>query len=232
MEFFKRLRLDGGGDMAQRGTPSGAALCAADLDAMIARGLGRQVTVGGFSTGVVGGGAGTVLDLDQPELVIGVPPGYAIKPLRLSAQIQVGLLAADNDESEILFAVDSLGLWSGDGTFTAEEPSNMRTDLAKGSGCRVGSAFTGDMTTSPSGGAAADPVLDIELARKVETFDIFSTGTSVLSKQLDLLYEPLRPPLLVGPCSLLVYFGGTIATIGGFVQAAWVEGPIADWYTR
>ena len=230
MEFWKKLQLlPGGGHVVQRGSPQGAAVTCRDIDSMIARGMGRQVTVGAFSTGIVGGGAGTILDLDQPELVIGVPAGYVIRPLRLSGQVQVGLTAADNDESEILFAVDSLGLWSGDGTFTMEEPSNMRTDLAKGSGCRVGSAFTADMTTTPKFGVAADPVLDMELARAVETFDVFSTGTTDLLKRLDLLYEPMWGPMLVGPCSLLVYFGGTIATIGGFVQASWVEGRIEEF---
>jgi hypothetical protein len=231
MDTSLSLRLENGGGVAQRGTPDGGAVIAHHLDLAIARGMGRIVTVGGFSSGIVGGGAGTVLDLDQPELVIGVPAGYCIKPVRLSCQLQTGLIAADNDENEILFAVDSLGLWSGDGTFTGEEPSNMRTDLKKGSACRVGSAFTADMTTTPSGAAAADPVLDIELARHVSHIDV-STAVGVNYKIDDLLYEPKYGPLLVGPCSLLVYFGGTVANIGGFVQAAWIEGPVSEFFTR
>ena len=228
MDWFKRLKLPGGGDVIQRGTAAGAGLVALEAEALIARGMGRHVAVGAFSTGIVGGGAGTVLDLDQPELVIGVPAGYCIRPVRISAQVQEGLFAADNDETEILFALDSLGLWSGDGTFTMEEPSNLRTDLAKGSACRVGSAFTADMTTTPKFGAAADPVLDVELARAVKTSDLFSTGTGILIKQLDLLYEPLRAPFLVGPCSICCYFGGTIATVGGFIQANWIEGRVEE----
>lgn len=197
-----------------------------EIDDLIKKGYGRAVTVGAFSTGIVGGGAGTVIDLDQPELAIGVPAGYAIRPFYMDSQVQVALVATDNDENEILFAVDSLGLWTGDGTSTAENPSNFRTDLDKGSACRVGSAFTADMTTTPgNGGAAADPVLDMELAREVETFDIFSTGVSANLKRLRLVYEPNYPPCLVGPCTLLIYFGGTVANVGGFAIVHWVEGP-------
>lgn len=196
------------------------------FDQAIAKGYGRALTAGAFSTGIVGGGAGTVLDLDQPELVIGVPAGFVLRPLFIAAQVQVALVAADNDENEILFAVDSLGLWSGDGTYTFEEPSNLNTSYAKGSACRVGSAFTADMTTTPKYGAAADPVLDIELDRGVETFDIFSTGVSANLKRLEQRYEPQNPEWLEGPCSLLVYFGGTVATVGGFVQVRWIEAPV------
>lgn len=232
MDFKNLLKLFAGGEVTQAGSPMGSACNVPEVSHMIAQGMGRHVTVGAFSTGIVGGGAGTILDLDQPELVIGVPAGYCMRPIRMSAQVQVGLFAADNDESEILFAVDSLGLWSGDGTYTFEEPSNMRTDLVKGSACRVGSAFTADMTTTQPGITPADPILDIELARSVETSDLFSTGTGILIKRLDLTYEPLNAPYLVGPCSLLAYFGGTIATIGGFVQVAWVEGRYQDFFQK
>lgn len=194
------------------------------IDEMVAKGMGRAATVGAFSTGIVGGGAGTVLDLDQPELVIGVPSGYAIRILYIACQVQTGLVAADNDESEILFAVDSKGLWSGDGTSTAEEPSNLRSDLFAGSACRVGSAFTADMTTTQPGVTAADPILDIELGRKVVTFDIFSTGVNAFDKELSLVYQPNYPPFVVGPASVVCYFGGTTANGGGFLQVHWVEG--------
>ena len=106
----------------------------------------------------------------------------------------------------------------------------MRSDLDKGSACRVGSAFTADMTTTPgNGGAAADPVLDMELARMVKTYEIEGTATSThWDRGVELVYEPNYPPFLVGPCSLLVYFGGTVANIGGFAQLMWVEGPARD----
>lgn len=233
MDLRKVLTLFGGvGEVPARGSHWGSGLVLHELDDMIAQGMGRHMTIGALSTGIVGGGVGTVIDLDRPDGVIGVPAGMCIRPVRISAQSQVALVAADNDENEILVAVDSLGLWSGDGTFTREEASNMRTDLAKGSACRLGSAFTADMTTTPAYGAAADPVLDMELARAVETFDVFSTGTSANLKKLDLLYEPAHAPFLVGPCSLLIYYGGTVATVGSFAQLSWVEGRYQDFFRK
>ncbi len=230
MDFRKLLGLVTGGTVVQGGTPGGAASYMDEIGYMISKGMGRYVTVGAFSTGIVGGGNGTVLDAQQPELAIAVPSGTTIRPVRFSVQVQVGLFAADNDESEALISVDSKGLWTGDGTFTIQNPSNMRTSNLVGSACRVGSAFTVNMTTTPVAGAAAAPVRDIDLARAVETSDIFSTGTGILIKRLDLLYEPRHPPYIVGPATVLVYYGGTIATIGGFIQAAWVEGPNASFY--
>ena len=197
------------------------------IDEAIAKGMGRSLTVGSLTTPV---GGGTVLLLAQPMVAIGVPSGYCIRPLRLSCQVQPGLLAADNDETEILFAVDSLGLWTGDGTSTSEQPSNMRTDLKKGSACRVGSAFTANMTTTPTYGAAAAPVLDMELARLVQQGDVQGVAATVWQSQLQLVYEPQVPPFLVGPCTLLCYFGGTVATIGGFIQAAYVEGRTEEFF--
>lgn len=233
--FMKLLKLWNGNDVEQSGSPLGAGMVALEIDQMIARGMGRQMTVGAFSTGIVGGGAGTVFDLDQPEFVVGVPAGYCIRPLLISAQVQVALVAADNEENEILFAVDSLGGISGPlsaETCTIEVASNMRTDMPKGSACVCASAFTADMVTTPMYSAAADPVLDIELARVVETFDIFSTGVSANLKRLDLVYQPNFPPFLVGPCTILGYWGGTVATIGGFAQLAWIEGRMQDFFVR
>lgn len=228
------LRLFNGGETQQAASPLGAAMVAYQIDQMIARGFGRSVTVGAFSTGIVGGGAGTVLDQDQPELAIGVPPGYTIRPIRIHAQVQTGLVAADNDENEALVAVDVYGLWQGDGTSTAETPQNLRTDLKGGSACRVGSAFTGNMTTTRTDNTSAAPILDLELARTVQTVDIIlaTGGDGTLMKELNLLYEPMIPPYIVGPATVLVYFGGTVATIGGFIEAAWVEGRSEDFWVR
>ena len=197
------------------------------IDEMIAKGMGRGVTVGAFSTGVVGGGAAAVLDLDRPQLAIGVPAGYAIRPFFAASQVQPGVATTDADETEVLLAVDSLGLWTGDGAHTDENPSNLRTDLDKGSACRVGSVFTGDMTTTKKGGTAADPVLDMELIREVMTLELATAANQNLYL-VRFVYEPDFPPFLVGPCTLCLYFGGTVAIVGGFAQVQWVEGRASE----
>lgn len=201
-----------------------------DILDFIKKGYGRSVTVAAFSTPITGGGAGTIIDQDRPEFVIGVPAGYCIRPLYIDVVLQAGISTADADETEALIAVDSLGLWTGDGTFTSEQPSNMRTDLDKGSACRVGSAFiTINMTTTPgNGGTAAAPVLDMELARLVETADQAGVAANVAYRQRKLTYTPLYPPFLVGPCTLIIYWGGTVATTG-FAIVQWVEGPARDF---
>ena len=58
------------------------------------------------------------------------------------------------------------------------------------------------------------------------------TATTVFLKKLELVYEPRFPPFLVGPCTLLVYYGGTVATVGSFAQVSWVEGKVADFYQK
>ena len=199
------------------------------IEELIQKGWGRSVTVGALSTGIVGGGDGTVFDQDQPEFAIGVPAGVCIRPFYAEVVVQGGVATTDSDETEALIAVDSLGLWTGDGTLTNENPSNLRTDLDKGSMCRVGSAFTGNMTTTPgNGGTAAAPVLDMELARVVEINDQAGTVASATYRIIRLEYQPNYPPFLVGPCTLLGYWGGTRATVGGFAVIQWVEGPVSE----
>lgn len=201
-----------------------------NIDEMIAKGMGRSLTVGAFSTGIVGGGAGDVLDQDQPEFVIGVPAGYVMQPFYINITVHPGVTLADSSETEALVAVDSVGLWRGDGTVTIETPSNLRTDVSKGSALRCASAVTGNLTTITLGGAEAGaaPVLDLELARFATTAN-FGDATGIIETPFMLVYEPRHPPLLVGPCTLLGYWGGTIATIGGFAIVQWVEGNKADF---
>lgn len=203
------------------------------IQELIEKGFGRSMTVGDFSTGIVGGGNGTVIDLDQPEFAIGVPNGYFCMPIRVEINAQPGVTTADNDEAEILLVVDSRSAWVTDPTptgaavtHTPEQPVNMRTDLGRGSGLNCGSAFVVDMVTMNPVGTEADPVTDMELGRAVQTAN-FGDATGISEPQLHLLYEPARPPILVGTATLLGYWGGTIATVGGFASIQWIEGPVS-----
>lgn len=181
--------------------------------AYVNAGRGFHVTVGAFSTPITGGGAGTVIDLDQPEAVVSVPSGTAIMPIRIHVQGHVGLLATDADEYEILVAVDRTTSATTGGTATAETIFNMRTDNGVASGCTATSAYTGDITTPPT--------LGIELARTVITGDI-QTAVGTTWGQIELLYEPETVPVIHGPALLIVYWGGTVA-LPGFAQIEWLE---------
>lgn len=181
--------------------------------ALLARGLGWNVTIGSFSTPIVGGGAGTVLDLDQPEGVLSVPSGYCLVPLRISIQCQPPLIAADNDEIEALIAVDRTAAASTDGTSTPETPLGLRTDISSGCPIVCTSAYTADMTAT----TGADPVLSFELARAVKVADVQGTAANAKFDELQLVYEPANPPFIVGPAAVYLYWGGTVAT-SGFAQ--------------
>ena len=182
-----------------------------------------QVTVGTFSTPIQGGGAGTVFDQDQPELYISVPSGTGIMPLRIRVDCQTPLIAADSDECEILIAVDRTQAIT-DGTGTTETPFNMRTDLTstnRASLCTVKSACTGN-TTNPS--------LSAEFSHRVIVADVQGTPANALWGSLYEEWEPGQSPVIIGPATLLVYWGGTVAT-SGFCSASWLEMPTASWTT-
>jgi len=179
-------------------------------------GRGFHVTIGAFSTPIQGGGAGTVLVIDEPEGLISVPDGTSIIPIRIDVQCQVPIIAADSDETEILIGSDKDAAWDASGTSTEETAVNMRTTHTATSLCSCESAFTGAITTAPA--------VDYELARTVKIADIGGSAASQAWGDLRCLYEPLSPLILDGPCMLLIYWGGTVATTG-FAQVEWLEFP-------
>lgn len=184
----------------------GAALLADWRMAMIARGLGYHVDVGAFSTPITGGGNGTILDQDQPEFGISVASGYCVIPLRIHVACQTPLIAADSDESEIVLAVDRAAAWAGDGTVTTETAVNMRSNsTGNPTGVSIFSAATANIT---------NPTLGMELAHAVKVGDVQGIAANALWGDLSLLYEPMNPPILIGPCCLYGYWGGTVATTG------------------
>jgi hypothetical protein len=160
--------------------------------------------VGALSTPIVGGGNGTILDLDQPEFGISIPSGYTCIPLRLHVAAQIALLAADSEESEILIAADVAAKWAGDGTVTTGVPKNMRSNVSAACPLSTFSAATGDIT---------DPVLGHELAHAVKIGDV-QTAVGTTLTDLVLLYEPTRPPIFIGPAAIYGYWGGTVAASG------------------
>ena len=179
-------------------------------------GKAYRVTVGAFSTPIQGGGAGTILDLDQPELALIVPAGVSIVPVSINVQCQTPLIAADNDECEILVAVDRETAVAS-GTSTAETIYNLRSVLSSTgvpSAITAKSAYTVDITVAPT--------LHEELARRVIVADVQGTPANALWGSLDLNYEPTINDAITGPATLLVYWGGTVAT-SGFCQAVWIE---------
>lgn len=188
----------------------GAALMADWRAGLAARGFVWHTDVGAFSTPIVGGGNGTVFDQDQPELVIDVPAGWALLPLSINVACQTPLIAADSDETEILIAADvaaKVGATASNGT--VESPTNSRSNILGGCPLSVVSACTVNTT---------NPTLGYEIAHAVRVGDVQGIVANALWGELSLLYQPVTPPLIIGPAALLVYFGGTVAT-SGFINA-------------
>lgn len=211
---------DASGYMAARASRDGSLYSLPWKQGLVLEGRVFHFDVGTLSTPIQGGGAGTVIDLDQPEAILSIPSGTSIIPLRIAVQCQVPLLATDADECEILVAVDRTAASAGDGTKTAETIFNLRTDNPSASLCTASSAYTADTT---------DPVLGLELARRVITGDVQGTAATALWTPLELLYpgDQEFAPVIVGPAMLVVYWGGTVATTG-FAQIEWAEFDTSD----
>ncbi len=88
----------------------------------------------------------------------------------------------------------------------------MHTGSSNTSGCSCYSASTADWTS---------PTLGMELAHASTKADLATAAAQIWTK-LELLYEPITPPILVGPCAIYIYWGGTVATTG-FAQIEWIE---------
>lgn len=193
----------------------GAAVGMSWQDALALEGRVFTFTVGTLSTGIVGGGNGTVPELAEPEFLIGVPTGVVIKPLRIAVQMIPPDAWVNHEKMEIIVAADLTKGWDGTGTATTEYAYNCRTDQPRGSACPCRSAFTADITLAP--------VATIDLART----EVFLEQTTAVGSQpisADLLYEPLAGPFISGPAMLFGMWGlSTTAANIGYAQIYWAE---------
>lgn len=175
--------------------------------ALVLRGYGWQVNLGSFNTPLTGGGAGTVLDRDEPELMVVVPVNYALVPLRVHVQLRHPLVAADNDTVSARLCWMNNVTFPGDGTFTALTPTNMLTNGGQGYVGSVPSQFTVGYT---NGG----DVETFEICRSESNADVQGTAANAGIYQQEMLYQPETPPFLQGPGMLKLHWGGTVATPG------------------
>jgi len=206
-----RVNADGQTEKAWAGR-DGALVSLPWRIALVMEGRVFGVTVGTLSTGIVGGGNGTVLDIDQPEFVISVPTGTAIMPLRVGIQGLAADAVADHSVLQALVCADTAKVWDAAGSCTTETAYNYRTDGPRATACTCRSAFTGDITTAP--------VNHIDLARAEVKIDLPANGETPII--LDLNWMPESPPILVGPAMLVGYWGGTSA-VTGYAQVIWAE---------
>lgn len=207
-------RVSEGADVNIRATRDGALFAANWKLACIMEGRGFMTMVGALSTPVAGGDTGLVVDIDKPSFVLSVPTGISILPIRTDVAVGLPVGAADDDEVDVLIAVDQDKAWDATGTATAATIYNLNTLNSRASGCTARKTFTATTT---------DPVLDLELTHYTKVFELHSS-TGVAWTEGRLVYEPVAPPILNGPCMYIVYWGGTKAT-QAFMTAQWLEFP-------
>ncbi len=205
---------DASGYMAARATRDGSLYSLPWKQGLVLEGRCYHVTVGALTTPIVGGGNGTIIDLEQPEFFLSIPSGTSVIPLRIQVECKQPLAATDSDVVEILVAVDRTTADTTGVTGTAETAFNMRTDNAYTTLCTSKSACTVDITASPT--------LGLELARYIKTADMNGAPANAMWNDSTLLYEPAVAPVIVGPATLFVYWGGTVAT-SGYAQVEWAE---------
>ena len=155
-------------------------------------------------------GTGTVLDLDLPSGIIAADSGRLI-PIELNLGLK-SLMDAASDEAEVLMTADRATAVSASdiaaATLTQEVPDNLLDG---------GPAFGGRAVSVVTATPITDPVhSDVLLYHHFESLGIAVSGQSfTVHKEWD------YPNIIAGPCSLLLYVGGTIATtfIGSLVFA-------------
>lgn len=205
---------------------STAGLITADwkLD-LLMQGRVFRTTVGTISAGadvslVTGGGNGTTIDSDQPELLVGVKAGHYMIPLEFHCT-GIADLDANAEKADILLFADLTQAPDGTGTFTTETPTACLDSGDYNSQALAYSAFTADTT---------DPVLSETLAYKAVTASEFvSNGTATnltngVTVAITLDYEPSVPLIMKGPCSVVACWGGT-AAVTGMATLVWAELP-------
>lgn len=163
-----------------------------------------RISVGAFvadaePTQVTGGGDGTTLEIEQPEILVGVDAGYYLMMVSLQVSLQ-SLADAASDDVQLLAIGDRSQAPPTSLTGTIETPDNL-LDGASAFPGRAYSAVTADIT---------DPVMSDILYFQQE----MATGVAVDHVRFNVIYEPATPSILAGPCQIAVCWGGTIATVG------------------
>lgn len=177
-----------------------------------------SVSVGGISAGgdaalVTGGGAGTVIDSDQPEVIVSVPSGYYLIPLEFQASAQVDL-DADAEVGNILLFADVTQAVAATGVTGTAGTAIPMLGGGPSSVARIWHTITADIT---------DPIASMVLAYEtVRGAEVTAAGESVV--KLSAFYQPMTPPLLVGPCSVVACWGGT-AAVTAIATLKWAEVP-------
>ncbi len=173
--------------------------------------------VGTLTTGadvglITGGGAGTTIDSDQPEAIVGVLAGTYLIPLEVRVAVNVDL-DADAEFGNIALFVDTTQAPPATATATTFTPVPLLGG-GPGSNARAFAAVTADIT---------DPVMSV-LLDYATVMQSQTTAASISNQSLRMEYRPVSPSIFKGPCSLVLCWGGT-AAVTGMASIVWAEVP-------
>jgi len=205
---------------AIRSTRAGQLFTADWKSELILAGLAYGVTVGGISAGaaealITGGGNGTVIDTNQPELQIGTPAGHYHVPLGFMFSGRADL-DADAETAEVLLFADTTqqGARPIAASSTIKTPMNLLSG-GESSVSYATSAVTTDIT---------NPVCSHILSFR--TFMLAAPAAGSVASDLTVDWEPGFPIILKGPCAVYACWGGTAAVTAACAYY-WAEVPAA-----
>lgn len=163
---------------------------------------------------ITGGGAGTTIDSDQPEVIVGVAAGTTLIPIEIVVNVDSDM-DADADQMAVLIFADLTQAPPGTATATAPTVSNFLDAGGVTSVATIHTAVTADIT---------DPVMTQLIDYKRVSVRDNGVAASAHLNGLYLDHKPVVPFLMDGPCSLVVCWGGTVAT-PGMARVTWAEVP-------
>ena len=187
------------------------------LQDAVLSGYGYGITIGALTTPIVGGGAGTVIDLDQPELVLSVPDGTTMLLMHVGFQLEMPA-DVEGEIHEIILTADRSAAAGGlAGNGTDENEFNLLTNRgSKGARVDAWSAMTSNITA---------PTDDFVLTRRQIITQVLTSG--ILSTEFRFDFDERPAIAFVGPAAVYGYWGG-IQAISGFGEARWVEFDTSD----
>lgn len=186
---------------------------------MVTAGKAYRMSIGTITAGddITMVGNGTVVNLDQPFGVVAVDAGLSLIPIEVEISGDSDTDAAE-DEVDFLMTADRTQAEAAGATATVEVPDNL-LDGGPAFGGRAYSVVTADIT---------DPVHSDVLAFK--TWNVLLVAAEAggsFRESLHYQKEFGYPTILRGPCQILMYFAGTVATTGigsltfGAVPSSW-----------
>lgn len=190
---------------------------------LVAQGLVYSAHIGTLTAGadvglITGGGAGTTVDSDQPELIVGVDSGFLV-PIEVQVMCNVDC-DADAEYGEIILFADRT---QAPPTTAAGTPGIVTPNNLLDGGPAFSGRCYGGVTTD-----ITDPLMSEFIDGEYFRTSDNGAAASALPERLKLSHIPAYPRILAGPCSLVVCFGGT-AAVTGMISVVFAAIP-ASWF--